>query len=162
MSPSCAKGERPDVPIQAYSAEADKETCAGVLERTSLTSASAPHTTMHSFSSASPNSKRAKAAAAAAEGGNLVGRNVDPESAGIRLDLMSYGDPLARPPSSFRFRQPQLQFSVRRALLTGKNAVRCALSQQRRPRSFARRSRGSMAFACWRISSSSASSVHCK
>ena len=83
MSPSCAKGESPDVPIQAHSAEADKETCAGVLERTSLTSASAPHTTMHSVSSASPNSKRAEAAAAAAEGGNLVGRNVDPESVGI-------------------------------------------------------------------------------
>ena len=83
MSPSCAKGESPDVPIQAYSAEADEETCAGALERTSLTSASAPHTTMHSVSSASPNSKRAEAAAAAAEGGNLVGRNVDPESVGI-------------------------------------------------------------------------------
>ena len=63
--------------------QADKETCAGALERTSLTSASAPHTTMHSFSPASPNSKRAEAAAAAAEGANLVGRNVDPESVGI-------------------------------------------------------------------------------
>ena len=71
------------MPVQACSAEVDGGFCAGVLERTSLTSASAPHTTTHSSSSASPNSKRAEAAAAAADGGNFVGRNVDPESVGV-------------------------------------------------------------------------------